>query len=194
MRSQAAARSRRRPPGTRYERRRKWLNVVRIAELLTERFGVTDDRRGVGRCRRQAYPSAPCRHAWHARVHGRRPDRLLGSVLSLMPLEPVQIQLAGEAEEGASQAVVTKYERSAINRAACIELQGTGCTVCGVDFAAVYGPIGFGYVEVHHVEPIASLAPGTILDPPKDLVPLCSNCHSMAHKRSPHTAWTSCRR
>ena len=54
-----------------------------------------------------------------------------------------------------------------------------------IDFEKVYGLIGRGYIEVHHVESVARLAPGTILDPGTDLVPLCSNCHSMAHKRRP---------
>jgi 5-methylcytosine-specific restriction protein A len=46
-----------------------------------------------------------------------------------------------------------------------------------------------GFIEVHHTELVARLAPGTILDPAIDLVPLCSNCHSVAHKRkdTPYT-------
>lgn len=112
--------------------------------------------------------------------------RVLGSVLSLLPLEPAEQEPAlGEAEGGSYQALVTKNERSKINRAACIALQGMKCKVCGFDFEKVYGPIGFGYIEVHHVESVALLPPGTVLDPGKDLVPLCSNCHSMAHKRRP---------
>jgi 5-methylcytosine-specific restriction protein A len=111
--------------------------------------------------------------------------RMVGSVLSLMPLEPVQPPVAGEAEGGAYQALVTKYERSQINRAACVEIHGAKCKVCGFDFGKFYGPIGVGFIEVHHVESVSLLEPGTILDPATDLVPLCSNCHSMAHKRRP---------
>jgi 5-methylcytosine-specific restriction enzyme A len=109
--------------------------------------------------------------------------RILGSVLSLLELE--RVKPAGEAEGGAYQEMVTRYERSEINRAACIEIHGCCCKVCGFDFEKVYGEIGRGFIEVHHVEMVSRLAAGTILDPEIDLVPLCSNCHSMSHKRNP---------
>lgn len=111
-------------------------------------------------------------------------SRMLGSVLSLMPLEPVETP-NGEAEGGGFTTLVTRYERSSLNRQACMDFHGRTCKVCGFDFKKVYGPIGEGFIEVHHVESLARLAPGTILNPIVDLVPLCSNCHSMAHKRRP---------
>ena len=110
---------------------------------------------------------------------------MLGSALSLIPLEPVHPPVAGQEEGGAYQATVTRYERSEINRAACIEIHGCRCNVCAFDFEKVYGEIGLGFIEVHHVEMVSRLEAGAILDPAIDLVPLCSNCHSMAHKRNP---------
>lgn len=112
-------------------------------------------------------------------------SRMLGSVLSLMPLEAIEQPPDGEAEGGGHQALITRYERSTLNRQACMDFHGRICKVCGFDFEKVYGPIGEGYIEVHHVESLARLAPGTILNPAIDLVPLCSNCHSMVHKRRP---------
>lgn len=112
-------------------------------------------------------------------------SRMLGSVLALMPLEAIEQPPAGQAEGGEYQALITRYERSTLNRQACIDFHGLTCKVCSFDFEKVYGPIGEGYIEVHHVESLARLAPGTILNPIIDLVPLCSNCHSMAHKRRP---------
>lgn len=112
-------------------------------------------------------------------------SRMLGGALSQMPLEPAQPEPLADAEGGAQRVLVTRYERSEINRAACIEIHGTTCKACGFNFATVYGPVGADFIEVHHVELVARLAPGTILDPATDLVPLCSNCHSMAHKRRP---------
>jgi len=112
-------------------------------------------------------------------------SRLLGAVLALMPLEPVQTEPQGEAEGGAQQILVTRYERSHINRAACIEIHGARCKVCNFDFAAVYGEIGEGFIEVHHIEPVSGIAPGTIIDPAKDLAPVCPNCHAMVHRRKP---------
>jgi 5-methylcytosine-specific restriction protein A len=112
-------------------------------------------------------------------------SRLLGAVLALMPLERVQEESQGEAEGGAQQVLVTRYERSHINRAACIEIHGAHCKVCDFDFALVYGEIGEGFIEVHHVEPVSGIVPGTIIDHARDLAPVCPNCHAMLHRRKP---------
>jgi 5-methylcytosine-specific restriction protein A len=112
-------------------------------------------------------------------------SRLLGTVLALMPLEAVEAEALGQPEGGGQQILVTRYERSPINRAACIEIHGTQCKVCGFDFARVYGEIGEGFIVVHHIEPVSGIDPGTIVDPAKDLAPVCPNCHSMLHKRRP---------
>lgn len=109
--------------------------------------------------------------------------RILGSILALLELE--RVNPLGEVEGGAYQELVTKYERSEINRAACIEIQGCRCKVCGFNFEKVYGEIGRGFIEVHHIEMVSRLEAGTVLDPAIDLVPLCSSCHSMAHRRNP---------
>lgn len=74
------------------------------------------------------------------------------------------------------------YERSQKNRARAIELHGTVCSACGFDFDLVYGAEhARSYIEVHHLVSITRMK-GETLDPAKDLVPLCSNCHSMAHR------------
>jgi 5-methylcytosine-specific restriction enzyme A len=112
-------------------------------------------------------------------------SRLLGAILALMPLEPVQTPSGGEAEGGGEQVLITRYERSQINRAACIEIHGTKCKVCGFDFGETYGVIGEGFIEVHHLEPVSGIEAGTIVDPATDLAPVCPNCHAMLHKRKP---------
>lgn len=58
------------------------------------------------------------------------------------------------------------------------------CTICTFSFSEAYGPIGNGFIEAHHVEPISSLLPDTIVRI-EDLVPVCSNCHSMLHRTRP---------
>jgi len=108
--------------------------------------------------------------------------RMLGLALALLPIEA---ELASEVEGGAVHGQSTRYERSPINRAACIELHGTRCKVCLIDFSERYGSIGHGFIEVHHIEPVSQIPSGTPIDPAKDLVPLCPNCHSMAHRREP---------
>ncbi|WPO73551.1 HNH endonuclease [Streptomyces sp. KN37] len=61
------------------------------------------------------------------------------------------------------------------------------CEVCDFDFARAYGPLGEGYIEVHHVTPLhASGVRPTKLD---DLACLCANCHRMCHKTRPGESW-----
>jgi len=88
--------------------------------------------------------------------------------------------------EGAKVRVeVNRYERSPVNRAACINYYGLRCQSCNFDFVGVYGELGDGYIEVHHRTPVSKLGPDYIVDPVKDLVPLCGNCHSMVHRTTP---------
>ncbi len=77
----------------------------------------------------------------------------------------------------------TRYERNPINRARAIELHGTVCKACDFDFEKAYGKLGRGFIEVHHVRPLSTLEQETAIDPEKDLVPLCSNCHRMVHRK-----------
>ncbi|WP_425496024.1 HNH endonuclease [Opitutus terrae] len=50
-------------------------------------------------------------------------------------------------------------------------------------FDKVYGKIGAGFIEVHRLRPVSR--PVDSADPVKELIPLCSNCHRMIHRRSP---------
>jgi 5-methylcytosine-specific restriction enzyme A len=63
-------------------------------------------------------------------------------------------------------------------------LLGTKCQVCGFDFEGVYGEIGKGFIEAHHLQPLASLIEGVAIavDPVHDFAVLCSNCHRMIHR------------
>ena len=78
-----------------------------------------------------------------------------------------------------------RYERNPVNRQLCLYRQGYTCAVCGFNFHEVYGDIGYHYIEVHHKMPVSMMTPDYPFDVDKDLVPLCSNCHSMAHRRCP---------
>jgi len=49
----------------------------------------------------------------------------------------------------------------------------------------VYGELGEGFVEVHHIVPVSQMGGSYRIDPVRDLVPLCSNCHSMVHRTDP---------
>lgn len=113
----------------------------------------------------------------------------LGLVLSLLPIEEVTDSVSGfepGLPEGAKIRVeVNRYERSPVNRAACISHFGTKCQVCGFDFSKRYGSLGNEYIEVHHRVPVSEMGGSYRLDPVKDLVPVCSNCHAMLHRAQP---------
>jgi len=88
--------------------------------------------------------------------------------------------------EGAKKVVtVNYYERNPKARKKCIEYHGTSCAVCGFSFAKTYGEIGNGFVHVHHLSPIGDMKGEYQLDPIKDLRPVCSNCHSILHRKKP---------
>jgi len=90
----------------------------------------------------------------------------------------------GKLTEGCIHQVhVTKHERNRILRQKCLQHYGYVCQVCGIDFEKVYGESGKQFIEVHHLNPIADTDGEHVLDPVNGLVPLCSNCHSMIHRK-----------
>ena len=85
--------------------------------------------------------------------------------------------------EGALKSVlVNKYERNILARRACLAKHGYACSVCGLNFEEKYGEIGQNFIHVHHVVPISTIGQEYQIDPEKDLVPVCPNCHAMLHK------------
>jgi len=90
----------------------------------------------------------------------------------------------GKLTEGRIHQVhVTKHERNRSLRQICLQHYGYVCQVCKIDFEKVYGEPGKQFIEVHHLNPIADTDGEHALDPVEGLVPLCSNCHSMIHRK-----------
>lgn len=85
------------------------------------------------------------------------------------------------AEGRVVELTLTKYERNPANRKVCIEHFGTQCQACGFDFGAVYGELGMGFIHVHHITPLSQVREAHTVDPIKDLIPVCPNCHAMLH-------------
>ena len=79
---------------------------------------------------------------------------------------------------------VNRYERDADARRVCLAFHGTSCAACGYSFETAFGDAGADAIDVHHVVPAAMLGGGYQLDPVADLVPLCPNCHAVAHQRA----------
>ena len=104
----------------------------------------------------------------------------IGRVRSL--LYPDEPPMDKKYVEGATASVlVNRYERDPAAREACIEHYGAVCQVCSLDFAARYGKIGEGFIHVHHVKPLATVRVSYVVDPVKDLRPVCPNCHAVLH-------------
>lgn len=113
----------------------------------------------------------------------------LSLLLSLLPTEDDGVEIGhldqGLPEGALTRVMVNRYERRPANRAAAIAAHGATCKACGFDFARFYGTIGEGFIEVHHRIPASQLGNDYVLDPVRDLVPLCSNCHQMVHRECP---------
>lgn len=94
------------------------------------------------------------------------------------PTQPVPRTYPGAAVVSVT---ANRYEHDPGARRACIAHRGSSCAACGFSFELAYGELGKDFIDVHHVVPPAQLGGGYQLDPLTDLVPLCANCHAMAH-------------
>lgn len=92
------------------------------------------------------------------------------------------------AEEGLfegkkGQRFITYYERNPKLRSKAIIIHGFKCMACGFDFEEKYGERGSKFIEVHHLMPVSSLEEESMVDPEKEMVVVCSNCHRMIHRK-----------
>jgi hypothetical protein len=127
----------------------------------------------------------------------RPPRPLQGDLLSWTPSErptPISDALLDDAEpdpgddlhEGARLRVESdRYERNPEARERCLAHYGPGCVACGFDFGRVYGPEAAGFIHVHHLTPLKTIGADYVVDPIRDLRPVCPNCHAAIHLREP---------
>ena len=83
------------------------------------------------------------------------------------------------------------HKRNPKLRQLCIEAYGNEykCIVCGMNFVERYGEIGKEFIEVHHLYPISETDGEHEVDPATEMIPLCSNCHSMIHRLEDPADW-----
>ncbi|KXV72253.1 HNH endonuclease [Acetobacter cerevisiae] len=120
-------------------------------------------------------------------------SRAAAAVIAILPLEAegddstieITADAVGRAEGAKARIDVNRYERDRRNRAAALAIHGYRCKACDLDMSDRYGPIAAGLIEVHHTTPVSQLGADYIIDPNVDLMPLCPNCHSVTHRRSP---------
>lgn len=77
---------------------------------------------------------------------------------------------------------VLHRQRNRTARQKCLEKSGYTCYVCGFNFEKAYGEIGKGFMEVHHTKPMATYEDEHPI-PQSELCALCSNCHSIVHRK-----------
>jgi 5-methylcytosine-specific restriction protein A len=112
---------------------------------------------------------------------------MMAAMAELIGYDVIEDEIDDEvpAFEGAIlKSVVQRRERNPRNRLLCIRIHGESCVVCGLEPRRVYGEAG-SIIEVHHLEPVASLVEPRPYDPRTDLVPLCPTCHRALHTRRP---------
>jgi 5-methylcytosine-specific restriction enzyme A len=111
---------------------------------------------------------------------GRRAERLA------QKLFPDELSQSERFREGACrQVLVNAYERDRRARQECLRFFGYACAACDVVFAAKYGELGERFIHVHHTRPLSRCGPNYEVDPRRDLVPVCPNCHAMLHRSTP---------
>ena len=109
-----------------------------------------------------------------------------GLVHGSVVLFPDNIEDPEEHHEGAKlQVWVNFYERDPKARQKCLTEYGYQCKVCEFDFLKEYGIIGRNFIHVHHLRELHTLGGSYKVDPIKDLIPVCPNCHAMLHQKKP---------
>lgn len=109
-----------------------------------------------------------------------RLDTFLAGLLSNNSCNAAQPELR---EGSRCEATLDRYERSEAARKACIAAHGATCAICGFDFSHVYGPAFIGIIQVHHIVPLHVVGEEHEVDPVRDLIPVCPNCHVALHSK-----------
>lgn len=99
------------------------------------------------------------------------------------------VEKGNDYYEGALKRVYNNsYERDPKTRAACIKHYGYTCQVCKFDYEKKYGIAGKNKIHVHHLNKLSQVGKRHLVDPVKDMTPVCANCHFIIHSREkPYT-------
>lgn len=109
-----------------------------------------------------------------------------------------EVFLAEEIEEGDTlveggkkQVIVNAYERNVKARNECLKYYKkinngvVRCEICGFNFKDVYGDEFENKINIHHIIEISQIGQEYIINPQKDLIPVCPNCHYILHCKKP---------
>lgn len=99
--------------------------------------------------------------------------------------------IVGLIEGAQKQIIVNAYERNPHARIKCINhyrKRNNGrlkCEICGFDFGNVYGDTFADKIHIHHLVEISSIGAEYEVNATEDLIPICPNCHMIAHSKKP---------
>ncbi|MEQ1599835.1 MAG: HNH endonuclease [Methylotenera sp.] len=167
-------------------------NLPAITGLIVSKFGESERRYLPGKGYFKMYNRPDYDFGWWQDEIKKATQTDWSAILELHSLQttyPDEITQDTYPEGARKQVTVNAYERNTRAREKCIEHWGVNCQGCGINFESVYGPIGKMFIHVHHLKPISEIGENYEVDPIKDLIPLCPNCHSMVHRtKTPMTA------
>lgn len=112
-----------------------------------------------------------------------------GSVAVEIPEAPTpteEFESEGQIEGGKKTRFTTYYERLPHYRKRALEIHGLSCMACDMNFVERYGPLGVGFIHVHHNKPVSE-GEAKPIDPRTDLSVVCPNCHAMIHRKKSET-------
>jgi predicted HNH restriction endonuclease len=149
-------------------------NVVNLgAQLDPAEIELSDDYRNLVKSDRQSVTIGDLKKMLNEQLHAED--------LWQEGLEPQ----SGHWEGSKTTVYVNKYERSIKARNVCIDHHGTDCYICKQNMTALYGEVATGLIHVHHIKALAEIGESYQVDPIKDLVPVCPNCHAVIHRKYP---------
>lgn len=111
--------------------------------------------------------------------------RLIRSTASSLEARSFKVRDYSAFENRAKVAQHLSRERSQKLALLAKTRDGFTCKVCGFNYAEMYGDIGRGFAEAHHLLPLSKLRTRIQTDL-NDLITVCSNCHRMLHKMDGH--------
>ncbi|WP_312182955.1 HNH endonuclease [Arthrobacter sp.] len=120
----------------------------------------------------ESHTADALRAGWARRVAG-GPGSVTSPLPGTLPQQALRWSLA------------SRYENDPDANRICLVHNGPACSACGFDFVAAFGSAGANLMQAHHIVPPGQVLDGYDLDPVADLVPLCPNCHAMAHAGAP---------
>lgn len=143
----------------------RWLGTIRNHELVIEKSGSRLDV---------------------ATYYGSDTNGWLSNylVVDLTKNKIPRIEESDDFYEGSIKRISIEIrDRDSAARRACIEHYKCKCAICEFDFGKFYGSAAEGFIHVHHIDKLANSEGQRKVDPIKDLIPLCPNCHSVVHLR-----------